>query len=415
MRPDIVFFTHYFPPEGNAPASRTFEHCIRWVKAGKKITVITCVPNVPNGVAYAGYRNRLWPQRERIDGIDVLRVWTYLAPNAGQFKRILNYLSYLVSATLAYFFFCLRPRLIIATSPQFFCGWTGAICAWLTWNRFLLEIRDIWPESITTVGAMRRGLVIRALELLEKWMYQSATWIVAAGEGYKRKIIARAPSTLNRISVITNGVDLEQFQPCGKSAEFQQRYRLDGKFVCSYVGTIGMAHGLEVVLRAAKIAQKRNDRSLCYLLVGDGAEKARLEQAAHEEGLGEYITFTGRLPKQEMSLVLSNSDCLLVHLKKSELFESVIPSKIFEAMAVGKPILMAVKGESAEIVRASGSGFEIEPESAEELDSAVSRLRQEPALFQSLCDKGRRFVAECYSRDRLANQYLALIEKVSRS
>jgi glycosyltransferase involved in cell wall biosynthesis len=413
LKTDIVFFTHYFPPEGNAPASRTFEHCARWVKAGQKITVVTGVPNVPNGIVYPGYKNRFWPQREQVAGIDVVRVWTYVAPNAGKFKRILNYLSFLVSATLGYFLFCRRPRLIIATSPQFFCGWTGAVCAWLTWNRFLLEIRDIWPESITTVGAMRRGLVIQILELFEKWMYQSANWIVAVGEGYKRKIIERAPGTAPRVSVITNGVDLEQFQPDKKSNDFQQRYRLEGKFVCAYVGTIGMAHGLDVVLRAANLAQVRNDHSLCYLLVGDGAEKQRLELATREAGLSEYIIFTGRLPKQEMSLVLSNSDCLLIHLKKSELFESVIPSKIFEAMAVGKPILMAVKGESAEIVRASGSGIEIEPESEEDLDATVTRLKNDSALFQSLCDKGRDFVAKKYSRDRLADEYIGLIKRVA--
>jgi glycosyltransferase involved in cell wall biosynthesis len=412
LRPDIVFFTHYFPPEGNAPASRTFEHCARWVKDGQRITVVTGVPNVPNGIVYPGYRNRLWPQREQVEGIDVLRVWTYVAPNAGGLKRILNYLSYFISATIAYFILCRRPKLIMATSPQFFCGWTGVVCAVLTWNRFLLEIRDIWPESITTVGAMKKGIAIRFLEVLEKWMYQSASWIVAVGEGYKQKIIARAPTTTSRISVITNGVDLEQFRPEEKDPDFQARWGLNGKFVCAYVGTIGMAHGLDIVLRAASLAKARQGSSIKYLLVGDGAEKSRLQALSQAQGLSDWIVFTGRLPKGEMSQVLSNSDCLLVHLKKSELFESVIPSKIFEAMAVGKPILMAVRGEAAEIVQASGSGLDLQPESEQELDAAVQRLSSDRCFYQSLCDKGRLFVEEHYSRDVLADRYLKLIRQL---
>ena len=300
----------------------------------------------------------------------------------------------------------------MATSPQFFCGWAGVLCAVLTWNRFLLEIRDIWPESITTVGAMKKGVVIRFLEVMEKWMYQSASWIVAVGEGYKQKVIARAPTTSNRISVITNGVDLTLFHSEDKDHYFQSQWGLNGKFVCAYVGTIGMAHGLEVVLRAAVIAKTRHDSSIKYLLVGDGAEKCRLQSLSQAQGLSDWIVFTGRLPKEEMSRVLSNSDCLLVHLKKSELFESVIPSKIFEAMAVGKPILMAVRGEAAEIVQASGSGLDLQPESEEEIDAAVQKLNSDPHFYQSLCDKGRSFVEDHYSRDVLADRYLKLIRQL---
>lgn len=300
----------------------------------------------------------------------------------------------------------------MATSPQFFCGWAGTLCAVLTWNHFLLEIRDIWPESITTVGAMKKGIAIRFLEVMEKWMYQSASWIVAVGEGYKQKVIARAPTTSNRISVITNGVDLTLFHPEDKDHRFQSQWGLNGKFVCAYVGTIGMAHGLEVVLRAAAIAKNRNDLSIKYLLVGDGAEKRRLQSLSQAQGLSDWIVFTGRLPKEEMSQALSNSDCLLVHLKKSELFESVIPSKIFEAMAVGKPILMAVRGEAAEIVQASGSGLDLQPESEEELDAAVQKLKSDPLFYQSLCDKGRSFVEDHYSRDVLADRYLKLIRQL---
>lgn len=385
---------------------------MRWVRAGHQVTVITCAPNVPNGVVYEGYRNRWWPQRENVDGIDVVRVWTYVAANAGGVKRILNFLSYFFSSLWAFVFFCRRPNVVIATSPQFFCGWAGVIASWLKWRPFILEIRDIWPESITTVGAMKKGLVIRLLELLERWMYRSANHIVAVGEGYKQKILEKV-DVAARISVITNGVDLSQFAPQQPSGEFRRRWGLAGRFVCSYVGTIGMAHGLDVVLRAAKILREIDRRDICFCLVGNGAERQRLEREAEAEGLQAWVSFTGRLDKSNMATVLASSDCMLVHLKKCDLFETVIPSKIFEAMAMSRPIVMGVRGESADIVRRAGCGIDIEPDNASDLVAAVCRLSDDRRLYESLCQNGRRFVSEHYTRDAFAAVYLVLIEDVA--
>lgn len=408
----LVFFSHYFPPEGNAPASRTYEHCVRWVRAGHRVTVITCAPNVPSGVVYAGYRNRLWPQRENVDGIDVIRVWTYLAANAGGVKRILNFLTYLWSSLFAFVFFCRRPDVVLATSPQFFCGWAGVVASWLKWRPFILEIRDIWPESITTVGAMKKGLAIRMLEVLERWMYRSANHIVAVGEGYKAKILEKA-DVGSRISVITNGVDLAQFVPRDRSAEFLRKWQLENRFVCSYVGTIGMAHGLEVVLRAARLLRDERRDGIRFCLIGDGAERERLEREASEQGLDPWICFTGRLEKNDIAEALASSDCLLVHLKKCDLFESVIPSKIFEAMAMSRPIIMGVRGESAEIVRRAGCGIEMEPDNERDLVAAVCRLSDDRGYYNSLCQNGRTFVSQHYTRDTFAAEYLRLIQRVA--
>lgn len=408
----IVFFTHYFPPEGNAPASRTWDHCVRWARAGHDVTVITCAPSVPDGVVYEGYKNRLWPQRESEDGIQIIRTWTWLAANAGGVKRILNYLSYLFSAVFTFLFFCRRPTIIIATSPQFFCGWTGVICSYLKWTKFILEIRDIWPESIVTVGAMQRGTLTRILEMLERRMYRSANHVVAVGEGYRDNIVGKA-NVADRISVVTNGVDPDQFQPHQKSAEFLDSNGLTGKFVCSYVGTIGMAHGLDVTIRAASQLRQRDRDDIAFCLIGDGARRRELEQLAEQHGVTDLVRFTGRLPKSKMPEVLASSDCLLIHLKKTDLFETVIPSKIFEAMAMQKPLIMGVRGESAEIVRNSGSGIDMEPDNESDLVEALIRLRDESGFYHSLCQSGRAFVTEHYTRDVLAAQFLEIIESVA--
>ena len=409
----VVFFSHYFSPEGNAPASRTYEHCKRWAEAGHQITVITCAPNVPDGVVYEGYQNRIWPQRETIDGVDVIRVWTYLAANSGNTKRILNYVSYMVSAVLCFLFFCRRPNLIIATSPQFFCGWAGTIASWLKWCPFILEIRDIWPESIVTVGALEKtSLLVRVLEVLEKWMYRSANHIVTVGNGYRDNILSKV-DVADRISVVTNGVDLDAFSPQEPSETFRKEHGLEDRFVCSYVGTIGMAHGLGVVVRAAKMLKSLGREDFVFCLVGDGAHRERLETDVLESNLGEMIRFTGRLPKAEMPMVLASSDCLLIHLKKTDLFATVIPSKIFEAMAMERPLIMGVQGESADIVKDSGAGIGMESDNEQQLVDAVLKLKDDDDLRDRLCVNGRKFVGQHFTRDSLAKKMLDVMEQVA--
>ncbi len=347
-----------------------------------------------------------------MEGIKVIRTWTYVAANAGGVNRILNYVSYLVSAVVTFVFFCRRPKVVIATSPQFFCGWAGVFASYLKWTKFILEIRDIWPESIMTVGAMKKGLATRALEMMERMMYRSANHIVAVGEGYRVNIAGKA-NVADRISVVTNGVDPEQFRPREKSEKFLAAHGLAGRFVCSYVGTIGMAHGLEIIIRAARILRDAGRDDIVFCLVGDGARRHELEQLATNEEVSELVRFTGLMDKSEMPVVLASSDCLLVHLKRSELFETVIPSKIFETMAMQRPLIMGVRGESAEIVRRSGSGIDIIPGNEHELVAAVLKLRDDRGFYETRCANGRKFVVNHYTRDVLAGRFLEIIESVS--
>jgi glycosyltransferase involved in cell wall biosynthesis len=406
----ILFFTHYFPPEGNAPASRTYEHCVRWVRAGHEVTVVTCVPNVPDGVPYEGYSNRFRAQKEVVDGINVVRVWTLLAANAGFVKRILNYLTYMISATWAGMW-VRKSDVIVATSPQFFCGWAGVLVQFFRRRPFVLEIRDIWPESITAVGAMKRGLAVRVLEWLEKKMYRSADHVVAVGKGYRDNVSAKAPVG-DRISVIYNGVDGQQFAPAPADPGFRKQFGMTDRFLVSYVGTIGMAHGLETVLDAAEKLKADGRKDIGFLLVGDGARRQSLELEAAERGLTDFVQFTGRLAKSEMPRVLASSDALLVHLRACDLFTTVIPSKIFEAMAMERPIIMGVQGESADIVREASAGLDMEPGDPDSLIECLTRLQKEPDLYESLTANGRRFVLDEFSRDAFAARYLELLKSL---
>ncbi len=406
----ILFFTHYFPPEVNAPASRTFEHCVRWADQGHDVTVVTCQPNCPDGVVFEGYRNRLRRSFEVVEGIKVVRVWTYMAPNAGTLKRIVNFVSFMITAVLATLRLP-RPDIVVATSPQFFCGWAGVFASRLKRVPLLLEIRDIWPESIQAVGAFKNRFLLRILEVLERWMYKAADHIVAVGNGYRDNILGKV-DVKGRISVITNGVDLANFapmapQPVTTNSEATQ------PFVCSYIGTIGMAHGLEVVIEAAQLLKARGRNDFVFQLVGDGAQRARLETDAQERGVSDMVRFTGRLPKSEMPHILANSHACLVHLKGCELFKTVIPSKIFETMAMQRPIIMGVKGEAARIVTEAQAGVTMEPDNAQSLVEAVTTLADNPELTERLGRQARAFVAEQYNRDKLAEHFLQVMADVA--
>ena len=384
---------------------------MRWARAGHDVTVVTCAPNCPTGVVYEGYQNRFRPQTEIRDGVRIVRVWTYVAPNAGTVRRIANYLSYMVSAILASLRLQ-RPDVVISTSPQFFCGWAGVWAARLRRAPLVLEIRDIWPESIGTVGAIRNQTILRCLEWLEKRMYLAADHIVTVGDGYRERVMQRA-DVGDRTSVVTNGVDLRQFIPQERHAGFLRRHGLEGKFVCSYVGTIGMAHGLEVVVDAAQLLKDKGRDDVRFCLVGDGSQREALEERARLGGVSDMVVFTGRQPKKRMPAILASSDVCLVHLRGCELFGTVIPSKIFETMAMQRPMIMGVRGQAREIVAAAGAGLEMQPDSAVELADCVTRLADDRSLLEQLGASARAFVELNYNRDDLAARMLEIAERTA--
>ncbi len=402
----IVFFSHYYPPEVNAPASRTSEHCRAWAKAGHDVTVVTCVPNHPSGKVYRGYRNRLF-QTETIDGVRVVRVWTFLAANEGFLLRTLNYGSYLISATLAMTWLP-RPDVVVSTSPQFFCGLSGLLAQRFMRAPWVLEIRDLWPESIVTVGAMRKGLVVRLLERIEAFAYRKADSIVSVTHSFVSHIVERGADP-GKVVVIANGVDLDRFSTSTTTTDAKRRLGLEGRFVAAYVGTHGMAHGLSVILETADLL--RHDRRIAFLLVGDGAERLALEKLREQKQL-DNILILGQRPKEEMPGIWAATDASLILLRKSDLFKKVIPSKMYEAMAMQCPIILGVEGEARALLDEAGAGIAVVPENAQELAIAVVRLADDPVLGRQLGNQGYAHVREHYDRAVLASRYLTMLEKL---
>lgn len=406
----ILFLTDNFPPEVNAPASRTYEHAREWVKAGHKVTVITCAPNFPRGRVFDGYKNKLW-QSEEMDGITVIRVWTYITANEGFYKRTLDYMSFMLAANIA----AIGVRgvdVIVGTSPQFFTAVGALGVSLFKWRPWVFELRDIWPESIKAVGAIKDGPVLSLLERLELFLYRRAKAVVAVTHSFKDALVNRGIAA-SKIHVITNGADLSKFAPRPKPPLLAERLGLTDCFVAGYVGTHGMAHGLETLLHAAEIVADHPDgAAVRILLLGDGARKSNLIALADRKGLTNVV-FVDSVSKTEVADYWALLDVSIIHLKRDPLFTTVIPSKLFECMAMGLPVLHGVEGESAAILNREGAGECFEPENAEALATALLRLCRDQKTLSEYREKAVAG-APRYDRANLAMDMLTVLENVAR-
>ncbi|WP_028226475.1 glycosyltransferase family 4 protein [Paraburkholderia ferrariae] len=401
----ILFVTDNFYPETNAPASRTYEHARVWVEAGHSVTVVTTAPNFPEGKLFAGYHNRWW-QRETISGIDVVRVKTYITANEGFIKRTLDYVSFMLAAIVAS---PLLPRcdVVIGTSPQFFAALGARIIAMMRRRPFVFELRDLWPQSIVEVGALRSGFVIRMLEALEMYLYRSACAVISVTHSFKRELAERGIDA-RKIEVVQNGVDLTRFTPGPRDAQLVDELGLTGRFVVGYLGTHGMAHGLDKVLEAAALLRHRSD--IAFIMVGAGAEKRALERRAQELALTN-LSFVARQPRERMPALLGLCDLCLVPLRDLALFRSVLPSKIFEAMAMGTPILASLpRGEATGLLEKLGTGEIVAPEDPAALAAAIVRLAADPASLERFRTNAVR-VAGDFDRSRLARKMIDAIAR----
>ncbi|MEZ9713361.1 glycosyltransferase family 4 protein [Vibrio cyclitrophicus] len=402
----ILFLTDNFPPEGNAPATRTYEHAIRWVKAGYTVTVITCAPNFPEGKVFDGFKNS-WYQTHDLDGINVVRVKTFITANEGFVKRILDYMSFMVTSFVAGLF-QKKPDVIVATSPQFFCACAGWALSAIRRKPFVFELRDIWPASITAVGAMKDSKAIRLLEKIEMFLYRRADSIVSVTHAFKKELIERGVDG-KKIEVVLNGVDLTKYEPSlSKDTYLAKKYGLEGKFVAGYIGTHGMAHGLEHIVDVAERLQSNDDIRIVF--AGGGAARQKVVDLVEKKQL-KNVVLIDRQPKEVMPKLWSLCDVSLVPLVNSDLFKTVIPSKIFECMGMGIPTIMSVpEGEATAIIRETNSGLIVESESVDQITAAILKLHEDKELYQQVRTSSIK-AAPTYSRDIMATDMIHVFEK----
>lgn len=399
----ILFLTDNFPPEGNAIASRVYERALLWVKWGHQVTIITSAPNFPEGKIYQGYKNK-WYQVEAMNGIRVVRVKTFIAKNKGFLLRTLDFLSYIVPALNAGLIQS-KPDVIAATTPQLFVGVTAWLLAKLRYKPFILEVADIWPASIVSVGAMKKSLLIRYLEKLELFLYRHATGIVVLTPAFKLNLTSRGIDP-NKVSVVINGVDLNQYQPRERNTQLAKEIGLPAEsLVIGYLGTHGLAHALKNVLKTAQLLSE--DKQIFFLFVGAGAERDDLISYAEQLQLTN-IKFVSAQPKQRMPDFWSVCDAALIHLKNDPVFAEVIPSKIFEAMGMGLPIILAApSGEASYIIQQSQAGVWVPAENPEQLAAAIADFK-DPIVRNTYATNSKKSAC-LYSREKQARDMLQAI------
>ena len=399
----IFFITDNFTPEVNAPATRTYEHIKEWIKEKDiDVTVITCAPNFPHGKVYDGYKNKLY-QKEYIDGIEVIRVWSYITSNSGFVKRVLDYISFGIMAFFVGLF--QKYDVIVATSPQFFTTWSAWSLNKIKRKPWIFELRDLWPESIKTVGAMQQGKVIDLLEKIELGLYKDADKVIAVTDAFKTNLISRGIEK-EKIEVVTNGSNMELFYSRKKDTELLKELALEDKFIVGYIGTHGMAHSLDFIVKSL---EKIEDKTIHFLFIGDGAMKSTIVNLAKELKL-QNITFVDPIKKEEVPRYLSICDISLAPLKKEDNFKTVIPSKIFEASAMQKPTLLGVEGQAQEILEKYNAGLCFEPENEEDFIQSLYKLKDEDTYKK--CQNGAEKLAMDFDRKKLANDMLMIIKKV---
>ena len=411
----ILYVSQYFPPEMGAPAARAAELARRWAESGHDVTVLTGFPNHPTGVVPPEYRRqfRRLVARETWHGVKLVRTWLLPFPNRKPYERMLNCASFCVSSSFTGMFVS-RPDVLIATSPQLLVALSGWWLAAIKRVPFIFEVRDLWPESLSAVGVGNEDAVLhRLLARIAGFLYRRSNHIVVVTNAFQEFLIDRWRVPPRKLSVVENGVETDLFAPMGEASErdaLRRQLGLEGKFVVCYIGTMGMAHGLETLIEAAAALQTRASE-VQLLLVGEGAEKDRILQLARSRQL-RNITFVGQQPREKIPTWIAASDAALVLLKKTEVFKTVIPTKMLEFMSCSRAVILGVDGEARRVVEEGKAGVFVEPENPHALAQAILQLAADPERCRTLGENGRRHVLAHFSRPQTAQRYIQLLQQV---
>lgn len=410
---NICWFSHYFSPEIGAPSARLNDLSRCWIADGHKVQVNTCYPNHPTGKLYPGYNAGRY-MSEALDNIQVRRYWTYITPNRGFIKKTIGHFSFLPSTAIMNQKNFLRqnPGVVIGTSPTPFAAWSAAVAAKRMNVPFIMEIRDLWPDIFVELEVMKNRFLIKVLDKFISYLYRRAESIVTVTESFRSSIIARGFSP-QKVVNIPNGADT-LFWDIKKSANGQklrEELMLKDKFVVLYIGAHGISHALSKILDSA--AMLIDKPGIHFLFVGEGAKKTKLIHKAREKSLSN-VTFLESTDKEGVRDYYALADVCLVPLRNIPLFETFIPSKMFEILSMQRPIIASVAGEPAEILKKSKGAIVVPPEDSLQIRDALLSLHEDSERCARMGENGRAFVSEQYSRAALSRQYIKFIQKTCR-
>lgn len=402
----ILMLTQYFPPEVGAPQNRLFELAVRLQKQGVEVVVLTAMPNYPRMIIHPEYQGKKY-HFEKIEGIDVHRSSIYVSTDRSIIKRLLNYFSFVYTSWR-----CGRKingnfDFVFCESPPLFLGISAVLLAKRFKARLIFNVSDLWPESAEKLGLVTNKVLLRVSTWLEEYLYRSSALITGQTQGIVKNIRDRFPN--KKVYWLPNGVDLSYYDPANYSREWRIAAGFNqDDFLLLYAGIIGHAQGLEILLKAAKLLE---DVPSCkFILLGDGPEKARLIELSEELGLKNMI-FLDPVPKSVMPKVVAAADVAVIPLRRLELFKGAIPSKIFESLAMQKPVLLGVEGEAKELFIDDGKcGLSFTPDNHEELAAAVRKLISNPVMLTELGENGRKYAARMFDRNKIASNFLEFLE-----
>lgn len=384
----------------------------RWCDRGADVTVITGMPNRPQGRIYDGYRGRVFME-EDWEGIRVLRSWLFARPHGGFLQTLLNNSTFMVGSTIDALMRARPFDVIIASSPPFFPHIGGSVVHRLTGVPLVLEIRDLWPDYLVEMGTVKSPFAQRRLFAIEKRLLMDATSVVVVTESFRRRVAAKGVP-FEKIEVISNGIGPDVYFPADDPPPLPELNRRSGETVVGYLGNMGAGQGLGVVLEAAALVE-RQGAPIRFVLTGDGPERAVLESRARALGL-RSLTLTRTIPKDATRAFYNCCDICLVPLAPLRILTETVPSKLFEVMACERPLIATVAGEAARIVSDSGGGWVTPPGSAAELANAVVRMAAlPPPDRRALGARGGAYVRKHYLRAELADRYLRLLTDAARS
>jgi colanic acid biosynthesis glycosyl transferase WcaI len=412
FRVNILYVSQYFPPEMGAPSARASELAAHWAQAGHRVSVLTGFPNHPTGLVPDEWRPRLrrLVYNEKVGQVDLFRTWLWPLPNRKTHERIRNYVSFCFSAALRGLALP-RPDVVIGSSPQLLVALAAWWIAFVRQIPFVFEVRDLWPESLTAVGVGgEHSLLHHTLAAIAKFLYERADRIVVVTPAFKDHLVQRWRVPSEKIAIVENGVETDLFLPSSPDVRNALRRELgsDSRFIVCYIGTMGMAHGLETLLDAATTLHEQQPDVL-FLLIGEGAEKERIKLLAHSRGLAN-VRILDQQPRERIPAFISASDACLVLLKKADVFKTVIPTKMLEFMSCARPVILAVEGQAREIIEQANAGIAIEPENDKALVAAIQSLESIAEKAKALGQKGREYILQNFSRFRTAEKYIQILE-----
>lgn len=402
----ILLLTEYFPPEIGAGSIRAYELARRWSRESE-VTVLTAFPNYPTGIIPQKYRGRMF-SREKKDNFNLLRVFIIPVPNTGFVKRLISYISFMLSSIIQGIFVIGKQDIIIVSSPPLFVAISAYLLSRVKGIPFVVELRDLWPDILIQMGNLKNKFIIHIFKKIEFFLYQRASHIVTVSPQVKEIIVKRGINA-DKLSVITNGVNLMFFSPNHNSIESKIDHKFENKFLVSYIGTLAYQYGLDNILDTARLLIERDD--IVFLIVGEGPQKTEIKNRVEKLNLTN-VKILDAVPVSKVRDYYSQADLVLVPLRNLPLLKTTIPVKLLESMAMEIPVIINAEGVSKDIVEAGNAGLYVEPENPHALKEKILFLYNVPEVRQKMGKAGRQYIEKYFDREKLAEKYLNLIRSI---